>query len=35
VRAGWLGACVAAGAATYFAVLFLLGLRPSRLGLSG
>ncbi|HEX5788566.1 MAG TPA: murein biosynthesis integral membrane protein MurJ [Woeseiaceae bacterium] len=35
VRAGWLGACVAAGAGTYFAALFLLGLRPSRLGLGG
>jgi putative peptidoglycan lipid II flippase len=35
VRASWLGACVAAGAGTYFAALFLLGLRPSRLGLAG
>ncbi|HET6630758.1 MAG TPA: murein biosynthesis integral membrane protein MurJ [Woeseiaceae bacterium] len=34
-RASWLGVEVAAGAAIYFAVLFLLGLRPSAFRLRG
>ena len=32
-RIGWLAVIIAAGAAAYFSVLFVLGLRPSRLGI--
>jgi putative peptidoglycan lipid II flippase len=32
-RVGWLGVNVVAGAAAYFLVLFVLGLRPARLGI--
>ncbi len=32
-RISWLAVIIAAGAATYFCVLFVLGLRPSRLGI--
>ena len=32
-RSIWLGVTIAAGAAAYFAVLLVLGLRPSKLGM--
>jgi peptidoglycan biosynthesis protein MviN/MurJ (putative lipid II flippase) len=32
-RAWWLAVTIAAGAGTYFLVLLVLGLRPSKLGI--
>jgi putative peptidoglycan lipid II flippase len=34
VRAGWLAVCIGAGAASYFAVLLVLGVRPSHFGMN-